>query len=146
MELLGKSLEDLFQENRKKFSLKTVCMVAGQMLDRIEFIHNKHIIHRDIKPDNFVIGEGAKNSTIYILDFGLAKKYRSSRTLQHIRFTINKKLTQKLNVIIKDKREFVQFFGASEHSAESYIGSRCMTRKEYDEWGKSGVHHKFFYI
>lgn len=93
MELLGKSLEDIFQAQKRKFSLKTVCMIAGQMLDRIEFIHNKHIIHRDIKPDNFVIGEGAKNSTIYILDFGLAKKYRSSRTLQHIRFTINKKLT-----------------------------------------------------
>lgn len=93
MELLGKSLEDIFQSQKKKFSLKTVCMIAGQMLDRIEFIHNKHIIHRDIKPDNFVIGDGAKNSTIYILDFGLAKKFRSSRTLQHIRFTINKKLT-----------------------------------------------------
>ena len=56
MELLGKSLEDLFQEYKKKFSLKTVCLLAQQMLDRMEFIHNKHIIHRDIKPDNFVIG------------------------------------------------------------------------------------------
>ena len=93
MELLGKSLEDLFQEYKKKFSLKTVCLLAQQMLDRMEFIHNKHIIHRDIKPDNFVMGLNNKSDIIYILDFGLAKKYRSSRTLQHIKFNINKKLT-----------------------------------------------------
>ena len=93
MELLGKSLEDLFQDNKKHFSLKTVCLIAIQMIDRLEFIHNKHIIHRDIKPDNFVIGLNKKNNIIYLLDFGLAKKYRSSRTLQHIKFTVNKKLT-----------------------------------------------------
>ena len=93
MELLGKSLEDLFQENGKRFTLKTVCMIADQMIERLEFIHNKHIIHRDIKPDNFVMGLSNKNQTVYLLDFGLAKKYRSSRTLQHIKFNINKKLT-----------------------------------------------------
>ena len=93
MELLGKSLEELFQECKKKLSLKTVCFLAQQMLDRMEFIHNKHIIHRDIKPDNFVMGLNNKCDIVYILDFGLAKKYRSSRTLQHIKFNINKKLT-----------------------------------------------------
>ena len=56
MELMGKSLEDIFQQNQKKFSIKTVCMVGIQMLDRLEFIHSKNIIHRDIKPDNFVVG------------------------------------------------------------------------------------------
>ena len=56
MELLGKSLEDIFQSQQKKFTLKTVCMVGIQMLDRLEFIHSKNIIHRDIKPDNFVLG------------------------------------------------------------------------------------------
>ena len=55
MELLGKSLEDLFQKSKKHFSLHTVCMIGIQMLERIKFIHNKHIIHRDIKPDNFVM-------------------------------------------------------------------------------------------
>ena len=93
MELLGKSLEDLFQERKRRFSIHTVCMIGIQMLERMEFIHNKHIIHRDIKPDNFVMGLGSKNTTVYILDFGLAKKYRSSRTLQHIKFNINRKLT-----------------------------------------------------
>lgn len=93
MELLYKSLEDLFQDCGGKFSLKTVCMLADQMLERIEYIHNKHIIHRDIKPDNFVMGLGDNAHLVYLIDFGLAKKFRSSRTLQHIKFTNNKKLT-----------------------------------------------------
>ena len=93
MELLGKSLEDLFQIQKKKLSIKTVCLIALQMLDRIEFVHNKNIIHRDIKPDNFVVGIGNKSHIIYLLDFGLSKKYWSSRQNKHIPFCKNKKLT-----------------------------------------------------
>ena len=93
MELLGKSLEDIFQQLEKKFSIKTVCMIGIQMLDRLEFVHNKNIIHRDIKPDNFVLGLENKSHIIYLLDFGLSKKFRSSRTHQHIKFSVNKKLT-----------------------------------------------------
>ena len=93
MELLGKSLEDIFQSQQKKFTLKTVAMIGIQMLDRLEFIHGKNIIHRDIKPDNFVLGLDNKSHIIYILDFGLSKKFRSSRTHQHIKFSVNKKLT-----------------------------------------------------
>ena len=62
-------------------------------------------------------------------------------------FQSYEKLTQKMNIIIKEEREFVQFFGASEHSAESYINSRLMTRSDYDELGAAlGVRKKFFYI
>jgi serine/threonine protein kinase len=93
MELLGKSLEDIFQSLEKKFTLKTVCMIGIQMLDRLEFVHSKNIIHRDIKPDNFVLGLDNKSHIIYLLDFGLSKKFRSSRTHQHIKFSVNKKLT-----------------------------------------------------
>ena len=92
MQLLGKSLEDIFTI-KKKFSLKTICLLAFQMISVLEYIHNKHIIHRDIKPDNFVMGLDDLSQFCYLLDFGLAKKYRSSRTLEHYPFINRKKLT-----------------------------------------------------
>jgi len=94
MELMGKSLEDLFETMpTKKMSVRCVCNLAYQMIEIIEFIHNKHIIHRDIKPDNFVMGRGIKSKYLYLLDFGLAKKYRSSTTLKHYPLIKKKHLT-----------------------------------------------------
>ena len=92
MQLLGKSLEELFNK-KLKFSIKTVSLLAYQMITVLQYIHDRHIIHRDIKPDNFVMGLNKDNGTLYLLDFGLAKKYRSSKTLEQYPYIKKKKLT-----------------------------------------------------
>jgi serine/threonine protein kinase len=92
MQLLDKSLEDLINKYNT-FSIKTTAMLGYQMVNILQYIHDRHIIHRDIKPDNFVMGAEEDNAKLYILDFGLAKKYRSSRTLIQYPFVKKKKLT-----------------------------------------------------
>ena len=68
-------------------------MIADQTLLRIEYIHSKSFIHRDIKPDNFLMGLGRRSNIVYIIDFGLAKRYRDPKTHVHIMYRENKHLT-----------------------------------------------------
>lgn len=84
MDLLGPSLQDLYMYCSKHFSLKTVLMLAFQMISRIEFIHSRSYLHRDIKPDNFLMGIGRNSYKVYMVDLGLAKKYQCPRTKQHV--------------------------------------------------------------
>lgn len=93
MDLLGPSLEDLLQFCSRSFSIKTVLMLADQMISRIEYMHSKNFLHRDVKPDNFLIGLGRKANQVYAIDFGLAKKYRDPKTNQHIPYREGKNLT-----------------------------------------------------
>ncbi|XP_070026809.1 casein kinase 1-like protein 1 isoform X2 [Nicotiana sylvestris] len=93
MDLLGPNLEVLLNFCSRKLSLKTVLMLADQMINCVEFIHCKSFLHRDIKPDNFLMGFGKRVKQAYIIDFGLAKRYRNTSSHQHIPYRENKNFT-----------------------------------------------------
>ena len=93
MDMLGLSLEDLFNKCSRRFSLKTVLQLADQMLERVDTLHARHLIHRDIKPANFVIGSKETKNRVYAVDFGLSKRYRHPKTLQHIPHREGRSLT-----------------------------------------------------
>jgi casein kinase 1 len=92
MELLGPSLEDMFKKCKRIFSVKTVCLLALQMLNLVQYLHSRNLLHRDIKPANFVMGIGQNANRVYIIDFGLSKKYINSAHA-HVRYRIGKNLT-----------------------------------------------------
>ena len=94
-DLLGPNLESLFEKMNNHFSIKTIIYLGIEMINIIEDIHKRHIIHRDIKPENFVISlnKNLKNNSIYLIDFGLSKRFRNPKTGEHIPYKDNKLLT-----------------------------------------------------
>jgi len=91
-ELLGPSLEDLFAHCGRKLSLKTVLVLADMLIKRIEAMHRRGYIHRDLKPENILMGLDENASTLYLIDYGLAKKWRMSNG-EHIPIREGKSLT-----------------------------------------------------
>ena len=76
IELLGPSLEDLYLYCGKKLSLKSVLLLADQLISRIEYMHKRGYIHRDLKPENILMGLEIENASIlHLIDFGLTKKW-----------------------------------------------------------------------
>lgn len=92
MDRLGPNLENLFNCCKREFSLRTVVMLAGQLITRLEYIHAHHILHRDLKPENIVVGTGAHRNQVNIIDFGLADIYRDTTTGKHIPYSHKKNL------------------------------------------------------
>ena len=95
MPLLGKSLHEMQINENYNFEFKDICLIAIQIIERIQWVHSQKIIHRDIKPDNFLIGLNDPN-ILYLIDFGLSKKYRSSITGNHIKYNRVKKFVGSL--------------------------------------------------
>ncbi|ORZ05026.1 kinase-like domain-containing protein [Absidia repens] len=95
LDMLGPSLEDLFDMCSRNFSIKTVAMLAKHMVSRVESVHERNMIYRDIKPDNFLIGRPntKQANTVFMIDFGMAKQYRDPKTKQHIPYRERKSLS-----------------------------------------------------
>jgi casein kinase 1 len=91
MELLGPSLEHLYTMCGRKFSLKTITMLAIELLRRIEFQHSESYLHRDIKPDNFLMGLRKNAHIVYIIDLGLSKRFEDDNH-KHVAYRENRKL------------------------------------------------------
>ena len=93
IEMLGPSLEDLFNYCGRKFSTKTVLLLADQLIDRICTLHTRGYLHRDLKPENILIGLEENASTLYLIDYGLAKKWKVHPSNEHIPIKEGKSLT-----------------------------------------------------
>ncbi len=88
MNMMGPNLMQLFDFCQSNFSLKTVLMIALQLIDRLEWMHSKNFVHRDIKPENILIGHGKRQHLVNLIDFGLSKRFINPQTGLHI---VNKK-------------------------------------------------------
>ncbi len=105
IELLGESIETL-KQRRRKLELKLTKQIGIQVLDLLKTIHSEGFIHRDIKPDNFLLGLHDKNRQLFIIDFGFCKSYR--RGAQHIQIGKTCSLIGSLSFASINAHEFTE--------------------------------------
>ncbi|QRW07092.1 Tyrosine kinase domain protein [Ceratobasidium sp. AG-Ba] len=94
LDLLGPSLEDLFNFCNRKFSLKTVLLLADQLIPGTEYNHLRNSIHHNIKLDKYLMGNGWRGNQVNVVDFGLARTYCNPKTHDRISYRENKNLTR----------------------------------------------------
>ena len=68
-------------------------MLATQLIERFEYMHSRYFVHRDVKPDNFLMGLGEKTGIVHVVDMGLAKRYYDPALKKHLVFRNDKSLT-----------------------------------------------------
>lgn len=75
LDLLGPAIDKILSYCGARFSLKTIILLATQMITRLEFVHSRGLINKDIKPNNMLMGLGDKKDVLHMIDFGLAQAY-----------------------------------------------------------------------
>ena len=100
MDLLGPNFEDILKDTKTKtFTLKTCLMTLKQLIERLQIIHKEGIIHRDLKPENLLVNKNVRNGIIYLIDYGLSKKYKDTKTDMHIPFRNDRQITGTIRYI-----------------------------------------------
>ena len=105
MELLGKDIQTLITGSKKKMHTEKVLEIGKKCLKRIKTLHNKQFIHRDIKPRQFLMGT---NSRVYLIDFGLARRYMSQSIAMHISYSDNKPFVGTMNYASSNTHQGIQ--------------------------------------
>ncbi|KFB41986.1 casein kinase 1, alpha 1-like protein [Anopheles sinensis] len=77
LDLLGPSVEHLFNARHRRFKVSTLLLLAGQMIKRLKDLHRSNIVHRNIRPEHFVVGRGASSNTVFLVDFAEAEYLKS---------------------------------------------------------------------
>ena len=96
MDLLGESVQQLFERSKRNLSLKHICIIGIKALDRLKYMHSKGFVHRDMKPQNLVLGRMDKtppDPELYLIDFGLSKRFWDPQTQEHVKYRNDKSLT-----------------------------------------------------
>lgn len=117
LDLLGQNLSSM-RRSLSGFSLNTVMLLLNETLTRIEYIHSKGYIHRDIKPQQFLVGP---KDTIYLVDYGISKKYIIDG--HHMAF----------------QSQCERAGSSSYASVNSHIGFRLSRRDDLESWIYMGV-------